>query len=263
MTRLCMIGNSHVAAMRLGWDKAAPNHPDIDAVIYGAHARNLVTASVADDASLSCEGAPFWVFTAGDEPNRARSIPLGSFGRIVIVGCDFGPICVFKAYKRYSFAALKGRRRQRLTRELFLRAVMQNVNESAAILLAEMIRNAVDVPVYLVPTPLPAEKGYLDLEKANMEPYQAALAAGDGELLMSIYGDICNSLAARGFTIIPQHHTTKASAISSLQRYSDNSVRLRADEDSLHPEDDYFHMNEEYGAIMWDEVAAAVRPPAA
>lgn len=263
MIRLCMIGNSHVAAMRLAWSAAAPGYPDIDAVIYGAHAKNLVTASISDDASLGCDGAPFWAFSKAGEPSRAISIPLGSFDRFVIVGCDFGPIDVFRAYRRYSFSGLKGRRRQLLTRDLFVRAVMQNVNESAALVLAELIGRTVSVPIYLVPTPLPAEKGYLDPEKITMEPYQAASAAGDGEALMSVYDEICTRLAARGLTVFPQHPATMASPISTRQVYSENSVRLRADRNLLHPEDDYFHMNEDYGAIMWKEVAAAVRGPSA
>lgn len=258
MTKLCMIGNSHVAAMRLAWDKVAPQHPEIDAVIYGAHAKNLVTASVAADSSLRCEGPPFWTFKAGDAPNRAREIALRDFDVAVIVGCDFGPSCVFRTYRRYHFSGLKGRRRQSLTRDMFLRAMMQIINESAAMVLARMIRESAGLPVYLVPTPLPAENGYLDREKANMEPYQAALDAGDGDALMSLYKEGCDRLANRGFNVIAQHESTQASPISSLQSYSDNSVRLRADDDMPHPENDYFHMNEDYGAIMWDRVIETV-----
>jgi hypothetical protein len=259
MTKICMIGNSHVAAMRLAWDKVAADYPTVDAHIYGAHARNLVSVQADAQKELRFDGPPLWSFRAGDEPGRARSIPLGGCDAIVIVGCDFGPTCVFRTYKRYHFAGLKGRRKQALTRDYFKRGVAAAVDESAAGVLAKTIRAVVGVPVLLVPAPLPAESGFADFDKTKMEPYRAAQEAGDGQNLMEIYDELCGDLDAGGLHVIRQPEITKASPLSSLQRYSDNSTRLRADDDALHPENDYFHMNEEYGSLVWAEIIGDLR----
>lgn len=259
MTKICMIGNSHVAAMRLAWDKVAAEYPMVEALIYGAHARNLVTVQADAHKELQFDGPPLWSFRAGNDPGRARSIPLGDSDAIVIVGCDFGPSCVFRTYKRYHFAGLNGRRKQALTRDYFKRAVTAAVDESAAGVLAKAIKAAIGTPVMLVPAPLPAESGFTDFDKTKMEPYRAAQDAGDGPKLMEVYGEVCDELRNRGLQVMRQPEVTTASPLSSLQRYSDNSVRLRADDDALHPENDYFHMNEEYGSLVWADIIGTLR----
>lgn len=259
MTKICMIGNSHVAAMRLAWDKVAADYPMVDAHIYGSHARNLVTVQADAQKQLRFDGPSPWSFRAGEEPGRVRSIPLDGCVAVVIVGCDFGPACVFRTYKRYHFAGLKGRRKQALTRDYFKRAVAAAVDESAAGVLAKAIRTVVDAPVLLVPAPLPAESGFADHDKVKMEPYRAAQEADDGQGLLEIYDELCDDLGPRGLYVIRQPEVTKASPLSSLQRYSDNSARLRVGDDALHSENDYFHMNEEYGSLVWAEIIGNLR----
>jgi hypothetical protein len=258
MMKICMIGNSHVAAMRLAWDQVAPDHPDTEVSIYGGHARNLVSVKANAAAALQFDGPPLWSFRVGTEPSRARSIPLAGVDAVVITGCDFGPPCVFRTYKRYHFAGLKGRRKQALTREYFKRAVSEEATASAAGVLASCVQAAVAAPVFLVPTPLPAEAGFSDMDKPRMEPYRAARDSGDGEALMALFGELCAELQAKNITVIRQPEVTKASELATLQSYSDNSARLRADDDALHPENDYFHMNASYGQLVWADIFDAI-----
>lgn len=259
MISICMIGNSHVAAMRLAWEQIASEYPDIDAWIYGAHANTLVTAETSDDGKLKCAGPPFWTFRPGEEPGRARSIPLRDFDAVVLVGCDFGPIAVFRTYRQYHFSALKAKRSQGLTRDLFIRAMMLRTLETAALVLAGQISEKAGHQVVLVPAPLPSENGLLDKDKALMEPYQTARDSGDTEALMALFDEMCRRMERRGHLVVRQPTETLATDISTIQRFSDNSVKLKADDDTPHPVDDYFHMNAEYGALVWRNVIAAIR----
>ena len=255
MTKLLMIGNSHVAALRLGWPLAAAELPGLVPDLFGAHARNIVNLEDAGGGELRMSGNPFWHFEAGQEPDRATSIWPANYDAVAIVGCDFGPLNVFRTYRRYHFNGLTGRRKQALTRELFRRAVRISMDESAAVFLVNLIRTVCDKPILLLPTPMPAENGYADTEKTSMEPWQAAVEAKDDAPLLAIYDELCQRMRRQGITVIAQPALTLATPMSTLQEYSDDSVRLRADEQMLHPENDYFHMNARYGALMWHEIA--------
>jgi hypothetical protein len=258
MKKLCMIGNSHVAAMRLALQDALNAYPSLDVEVYGAHATNLVTARVHAGEELTFD-KPLWVFAAGEEASRARSVPLRGFDDYVIVGCDFGPSCIFQTYKRYYFSGLKGKRRQAITRQQFMQAASRLAADSAALILARSIREA-GGNVLLVPTPLPAEKGLHDTEKAKMEPFRAAQDEGDGATLMQLYEELCSQQEQSGFRVIRQPEETKASEITSLQVFSDNSIRLRPGQDEIHPENDYFHMNSLYGSLIWKQIADLCLP---
>lgn len=242
--------------MRLAMQDALSAYPSLDVEVYGAHANNLVTAQVNESQELTFD-KPLWVFAAGEDARRARSIPLRGFDGYVIFGCDFGPSCIFQTYKRYYFSGLKGKRRQAITRQQFMQAASKLAADSAALILARFIREA-GGNVLLVPTPLPAEKGLHDTEKAKMEPFRAAQEAGDGGTLMQLYDELCSQQEQSGFKVIQQPQETKASDITSLQVYSDNSSRLRPGEDEIHPANDYFHMNSLYGSLIWKQIASLV-----
>lgn len=250
-----MIGNSHVAAMRFAWDEIADRHPGVEVDIFAQHALNLASAGLLEGGRLSPGEKPFWQFSRGTEATNSRSINLGHYDAFVLVGLAFGPITVFRTYRRYHFFGLQAKRAQGLPRARFKQAVWQAVEEGAALHIARLIRRHTDKPVIVLETPLPSEKGYDDSEKGSMLPWREAAANGDSGPLMELYREICADMEAEGIVIVPQAPETLASPISTFQRFADNAPRTRGAAD-VRPEDDYQHMNTPYGEVMWSEALA-------
>ena len=92
--------------MRLAWGNVTAEYPDVQASIYGGHARNLVTVLVDANKALQFDGPSLWWFRVDSEPGRARAIPPEGFEAVVILGSDSGSPCVFRTYERYHFAGL-------------------------------------------------------------------------------------------------------------------------------------------------------------
>lgn len=257
MTRVCMIGNSHVAAMRYAWDEIAEANPGLTVDIFAQHALNLASVELLDDGRLRLPEKPFWHFARNAEAATTRAVNLNHFDVFVLVGLAFGPINVFRTFRRYHFYGLKSKRQLGLTRDNFRKAVWQTVEESAALHVATLIHSYTAKPVLLLETPLASEKGFSDADKPSMQSWRAAAENGDGPALMEIYAEMCAEMKSRNIVLVPQAEETKASAISTLQRFADNAGRTRSSDD-VRPEDDYLHMNTAYGEIMWRETIAAI-----
>jgi hypothetical protein len=251
-----MIGNSHVAAMRRSWDAVASRYPDLAVEIFGAHANTLNEIELRDTSLIA--NRHLWHFNAGGETERTRRIRLHDYDMFAIVGCDFGPLCVMKTYRRFMAFGMNAKGKRPLAREKFQVAALRTASDSVALRLCDLISHGSSVPLLVVPTPLPDEAGFTDQSLSLMAPWIEAQTFGDGDSLMRTFDDMCRALAETGVTVVRQPDETKASIISTLHAFSDGSYRLNQQADMLHPENDYFHMNDDYGALMWRETASAI-----
>ncbi len=254
MTRVCFIGNSHLVAMMYAWEEISHKYPDVAADFYSENAQSLVFARMEQDGRLHVSSDPFKCrFAAGGRAEQ-DSIDFSGYDAVIIVGLLFGPKAVLQAYKRYSFMGLNRQGGQVMSKEQFKRATLNFASETAALHIANLLKGRRNL--FLVPCALPGAKGFLDANKASMEIWREAAEAGDGEALMGIYTTMCNELTASGITVVPQPSETKASAISTLQSYNSNVLKNKTG--AMRPENDYSHMNSDYGAVMWGELLAAM-----
>jgi hypothetical protein len=253
LTRILALGNSHAAAMRFGWEKIGACHPGTEIDIFAQHARDYAVAALSKGGVLSSDTAPILQFFHGGRTGRSDSVSVTGYDAYVLIGLGFGPINVFRTYRRFSFFGLNGKRRQVLSRENFVKAVRKPVMESGAMHLA-MLLMPLSRPVIIVPTPLPNLKGLDDQEQEKMEPFRAAVAAGDDAALMEVYHSVVKELAAGGIRVIDQPAETRASVVATLPSYSENAPGPGYDD--IRPSDDYMHMNADYGAVIWRHVLA-------
>lgn len=254
MTRLCLIGNSHLVAMIYAWEEIGHTYPDVKVDFYSEHARSVILASIAGNGRLHAGPDPFKCRLAAGGRSEAESIDLGQYDAVAIVGLVFGPLAVLRTYRRYMFMGLNRQDGQVLSKEQFKRAAQSHAAETAALHVANLLKGAKNL--FLVPCALPGADGLLDRVKVPMEIWRTAAEANDGEALMAIYNTMCAELTASGITVVPQPEQTKASPISTLQSYNTNVLKTKAG--AMRPEDDYFHMNSDYGAVMWGELLAAM-----
>ncbi len=257
MTRLCVIGNSHIATVRNAWRDVARDFPAIQPEFYAQHANQLVNATLNTRSEVTVEGSQFWLFKPDSDDRQCDSIAVQPFDAVVLIGLQFAAQCVLRHYRKYHYFGLKGRRQQALTRDAFKKAAQQSVNETAALHLVGLLKGRISGPLFLVPTPLPSERGFDDAEKPGMISWRAAVANGDAEALLGMYDEICGGIEAEGTVIVRQPQDTRANFRSTLQHFADNASRTMNDE--IRPDNDYVHMNDAYGALIWREIAQAMK----
>ncbi|HEX8234277.1 MAG TPA: hypothetical protein VF559_13135 [Caulobacteraceae bacterium] len=254
--RLCLIGNSHLAALLNSWEDTAPSYPDVQATFFGTRAQFFFALSAAGDGRLTMAPRTMLVSTGGQGEVRVSDIPLGDFDLAVVIGCGFSPSAVLRTYQDYHFHGLRARRPTGVTREQFKYGVRDKIDQSPAWHVISLIRSQSRLPVLLAPSPLPSEEGVGKGGKAILDTYAEALANEDARELLRVYADICRDLAEQGVRVVNQPEATKAAPLSTMQIYSIGSSRLRS-KDRLHADDDVFHMNAAYGQLMWAEIVRA------
>lgn len=256
MTSLCVIGNSHVAALLTAWEDVAADYPKVEAEFFGHRAVYYFDMVASENAVLTCE-PPMFRFTPGQPQVRDNSVAITTYDAAVVVGCAFGPACVLRIYLDYHFPALAGRQGDQITRDQFKQAVHQRVRETPVYHVCSVIRGVSPMPLLAVPVPLPNENGFAPAATPIMWAYRDAADNGDGPKLMELYREVCDELRAEGIVVVGQSEETKASEISTRAPFGENAVRLRKQEKG-HASDDVFHMNADYGKSMWREVVAAL-----
>ena len=73
---------------------------------------------------------------------------------------------------------------------------------------------------------------------------------------MAIYDEVKDEISASLVQLIDQPKTTKANAYSTLLKFSENAATTL--NNLLRREDDFRHMNDHYGTLVWDEIRTAL-----
>lgn len=85
--KVCVFGNSHIAAMHLGWKLLAPSHPQTEVVFFGAPNGDMSGVEYSDATLIPTDEVVAENFRRSGGSER---IALADYDAIVIVGCRIG-----------------------------------------------------------------------------------------------------------------------------------------------------------------------------
>jgi len=235
--KICIIGNSHIASLKLGWDEIAPLTPAQDITFFAARGKQAAELVVKTDWRRRKTLVP------GIKGGKLeRSIEFTSGGKTEI---DFSAydICMlhgllkFPRYDRRISAAVK-------------QAVMQrSVVGSLATPLVAKIRACSDIPIWISHQPVPR------LQENEFIPATARYAPYD-----MVLDEITAAFGRDDVRFLAQPKETLASEIATQGRYSQGSVRLDVGDkhsNKPHEVEDYVHMNGAYGVLVLNALFAA------
>lgn len=251
-SRICFIGNSHLAAIRLGFQEERFSGYRSDVSMFGSYRKTLFTLRNRDGRIVSDDAAvrESLQFTGG-----AEYIDPSAYDMFCIVACGTNVQPATTVIEKYTSFAFDLPGRQLVSQQLLDKMLVELYRQSLAEHVIAVIRAASQKPIYLIADPLWA-------------PW--ALDAPRGKLL----GEIIKAGLARPFvdwthralaaafkdtaTIVVQPPETVQDDIFTIAGYSKGSVRLRK-EIVEHEDDDYQHMNAEFGALMLDRFFAGIK----
>lgn len=260
MKRLCVIGTSHIGALKTGWDEIRANHSDWDIVFFGApnvgikerldSVRPLGAKLVSDDKftrqyfELTSEGKP--------------EIDLTSYDCFLIQGAGIAITPMMRAIYlsfRSERHALPGGVAL-VSEACFSNAVKGTFLSSVAVRLANDISNVVDTPVYLMPGPYPSE-GLLKAEHSSKEiwkkviqSWQAIYQADDHLILKEQYQEGLEAVRKEGIHLMDIPAELESIPCFTPHKYCSGGEWLQDGKYEVTPEDDFFHMNSKYGAAL-------------
>jgi hypothetical protein len=258
VTRVCIIGNSHLAAWKLGWDRLREGAKDFDVTFFGSPRNTMHALSVQEGRLVPTlpELQNSLVFTSGG----TGEIVAADYDLFCLVGLGYGARWIVDLHRDHR-AESHGCRVGTFTLvsdACFEAAIRGTFSDMLALQTYRKLREITAAPVVLAPHPLPS----LDIMSSEdpQEPHWRVVAeAGDDRSVVELMDRV--NRGWQGLRILPQPADTLAQPLFTQPRFSLGSVRLSQGFQHKHPESDHFHMNADYGAICMEALMAAVKQP--
>jgi hypothetical protein len=242
MTTICAIGDSHLAALKLGWETIKADHPGIRLVFFGAPGMNLKDLAVSEASLVPTTERlrKMMKHTSGGLETITRS-----YDRFLVCGMKFAVFMVQRLYHKYRSEAEERDERPPISNECLLRAAQGCLRTSLSVEVVEKLRQVTRAPIGLIPVPFRAN----DAAVGQMWKRDRALVARTFAEAARRLGDDLD------FQPLFPPAAMLSNPIQTKAEYSENSVRLQGG-NKAHGEEDVAHMNPKYGAELLGAILA-------
>jgi len=239
MNRVCVIGDSHVAALKKGWELIQPRYDGFELTFFAAPAHLAVDLDVADGRLVTSNEKlrQFLKLTSG---GRTEIGP--DYDRIIL--CGFGLslarlVAVYNREARVTEIMTVDEKLKSVSAEEFLALGRNQIYYTLAFQIVAKLKKITQAPIFVVTNPMPGATG--------REEFWGKLERnGDAPHIVEAFLTVCERVCREtGTTFVPQPMKTRRDGIKTRRRYTLNAVRLTAGNN-----DDGQHMNAAYGAIV-------------
>ncbi|CAN5158672.1 hypothetical protein BH10PSE7_BH10PSE7_09620 [soil metagenome] len=245
MKHVCFVGDSHLGAIKRGWDKIATDTLAVDAVFFGAPQPVSNTLTYRCGKLRLDDGQMHLVVSTA--PNGGAVLDITPFDAIVFCGLGLTPLALFYLYKTYRGDFQRGADTAKhiLSRAAYEAVCRGMYEDTQAVKLARTIGEDMRKPAWLIPASYPSE---LILWSRRKETVTDIINNEDEETIVEAFDSVLRDLSNSGINVLKQPPETKSSTAFTNQIYSTGSKRL-TDEVELH-DLDFVHMNADYGALV-------------
>lgn len=257
---VAVIGNSHLAALKLGSD-----HPGVvpdwaDLTFFGAAAGGLWNLR-GRDGVLIPETGPLTVALKRTSGGKSV-IDLNDYDAYLLVGMMFGLGELVPGLRDHRPPGLHTSDYTLVSRSFLAAAAADRLGRSLAVITARKIRRFTDAPIVIVPEPLP------DPAVADPSPdaayYQAGIWSSPElvQLMTALYDEGCRGIEAEhGVVILSQPEETRQGGVFTKPELAAGGLaeaRTIFQRDENEDAHDDFHMNAAYGAVVLAEALGQV-----
>jgi hypothetical protein len=235
MKRICVIGDSHAAALRAGWGHLRTEFPDIDLTFFAAMIQHMEAFRLGEEELIA---------TTDDLRKRmkltsdGKTLVHNDYDAYLICGLGLKHALVMRVH-----ADLRGK--TGITENYFdvtlPAAVEDAVRGTLAMRILNMLQQITGAPILLIPQPAKADDDGVspDIQSGTLENLRRGLA---------IFDAACTTLIEkRGASYLPQPRETFAkNGVTTKAAYATAPARLEVTKAGV----DRSHMNGAYGAIL-------------
>jgi hypothetical protein len=241
MKEICVIGNSHIAALKLGWDAIRSDFPDVELFFFGAPGRKMVGLTAANGQLEPTNDVQRKYFR---QTSGGRESIHGNYDAYLFHALQFsiGKLEWFIGKERSEDQQRDARRP--ISGACFLECFVGILRDTRAVETIVELRKITAAPVTLTAQAMPSED--------ESESILAQLdRIGDAAAVHRTFDAAANILADElKIEFFPQPAETLAGPCRTKRLYSTDSVGLAGGLKTARPKDDYYHMNAAFGALL-------------
>ncbi len=247
--RICVMGNSHVAALKGGWSEGAPVRNDLELDFFGALSDGMFSLGLVDGKlePLEPEAAIFFRNISG----LGTGVSPEKYDAFILCGMGMFLTSVFKSYELFATPGTRKTDAPHFVSDACIHDLAwDQIDGSMMMHCARLVRSVTDKPVFLVWQAFWSETLFdIQWRRDQMKPI---LKNGDQAYIRTAMADTGGRLTDEGFAVLTQPEHTVADGVMTKAEFSRGSVRFRQSMDQKHRENDVFHMNSAYGRACWE-----------
>lgn len=257
--RLCVIGNSHLAAYKLGWDALVaagdPLSRALAPVFFGAP-RDGIRHLRAEGDRLVAGRKDLAESLARTSGGRDEIVP-AEFDAVLLIGLSVSIKRVLRLYKTHLWHGLaEDPARSRLPRRFVLDFLSERYGDTVLADTGRKLRQVTALPILVVAEPFWAVSARDSRDDKPDYGWDRAIARGDAPQLGAIFDQAIGQMVHGWARFVPQAPETVADGILTRASFNKEASRLISGEGGG---SDAAHMNGAFGAAMWPGIAAALQ----
>ena len=240
MKRVCLIGDSHTAALRHGWALVRQEFPEIEFAFFAAHRRYMGDLAV-EDGRLVPQSEDLRLRLNRGKPDPAIA---PDYDRYLLCGMDYSLYYAMNKLMRFRSEDQAADNRAPLSGACYRLAMTGCLRATVSMQVARKLRAITALPMSIVPGPRISDATELKL-------YPKLEETGDAERIAGYFAaasdTLCREVDAQ---IVGQPPETLRDPLRTLAVYAKDAPREF--DEIARPEGwkDYQHMNAEYGALV-------------
>jgi hypothetical protein len=233
MTRVCVFGDSHIAALKAGWTSIANEFQGTELVFFGASRQRMEDIALEDNA-LVATSKPLRILF--ERTSGGLSRVANDFDAYILCGLGAAAQNVLPIVSVYSSEGQPLRKGIPLSDACYRACLLGIMLETVMVGILAKFRQLTCAPIVVLAAPLPKPR-----------PFFGALAStGEDRIVAEFFISVLAEIAEKhGARFMPQpRETLQKSALTTNPGYFQGAVRL------FEGPDDQTHANADYGAIV-------------
>lgn len=249
MKSICVVGNSHISALKGGWELIKDEYPSQQIRFFGGLKKSLMGLDNIDGklGLHNAEDAEFFKKISGTDD----FLNPDDYDVFLLAGMGLYANAIINNYWNYATPSTKNSVSAEyfISDEAYEDMFWQEVNDGMMLHVARTIRKVTKKKIYISWQPFLSEQLFQIEWRAKL--FEPILANDDYAFIYRNMQIISQRLKDEGFDVLIQPAESITRKIMTKEDYSVGSVLLRPELNQKHKELDVFHMNAEYGKLCW------------
>lgn len=258
--RLCVFGNSHAAALREAWMRHPGRWPGLDLGFMAAQKDHLLQTAVREGRLITTDPDSQAAF---ERICGISAVTLADYDGFVIAGASVCLNAILQIYRDSRWVGLPSVAAAKGPANLVSRAAARAVIRASLVdrlgyVFAQRLRQHSTQPIFLTSQPRISQE-ILTAPRPLTRLHNIAIQQGDGETLGQEFDDLAAQVLAKlTCQFLPQPAQTVLHGMLTRFEFVMGAHRLTAEMTAPQPKSDILHANGLYGALVLDQIAAAV-----